>query len=482
MNPIIYWFRQDLRLDDLPGLLAAASTARPVLPCFIFDPQASGRWAPGGAARWWLHHSLASLSANISGRGGKLLVFKGDTLEVLQNLATVTGAAGIYCSRGYEPWAAAQECRLIETFKDSACEFQRFPGSLLFEPEQIANSSGLPFKVFTPFWRACLRQPPPAAPRDLPANLEFAGIPAGKHGPVAADSLEDLSLLPRNPDWAAHWTELWEPGEAGARTRLTHFIGGGLSRYSEGRDHPELDATSLLSPHLHWGEISPRQVWHVADCSGLPHDQVSKFHSELGWREFSRHLLHHFPDIQEKPFRAAFADFPWIGKKEHLAAWQNGYTGYPIVDAGMRQLWKTGFMHNRVRMVVASFLTKHLLLPWQAGADWFWDTLVDADLASNACGWQWAAGSGADAAPYFRIFNPTAQGERFDRDGSYVRRWLPELAGLPNRFLHQPWNAPPPILSEAGIELGRDYPEPIVDHRAARQAALDAYSAIRQSS
>ncbi len=476
MQPIIYWFRQDLRLVDLPGLAAAAATGRPVIPCYIFDPDAAGRWAPGGASRWWLHHSLASLSAEIEELGGQLLVLRGDSLQTLRELVNSSGATSVHCSRCYEPWSAAQERAIHDALQDSGCELRRFAGSLLFEPEQIANQAGLPFKVFTPFWKACRRQPEPAAAGELPPGLEFATPAAAK-----ACGLDGLELLPRKPDWAAAWTGHWQPGTAGALARLEDFTSSGLANYGDGRDHPAQETTSRLSAHLHFGEISPRQVWHAAARSGQPAAQVDKFLSELGWREFCWHLLHHFPKIPEQAFKSQFEEFPWLGKPEHLAAWQQGRTGYPIVDAGMRQLWQTGFMHNRVRMIVASFLTKHLLLSWQAGEEWFWDTLVDADLANNACSWQWAAGSGADAAPYFRIFNPTAQGEKFDKQGEYTRHWVPELAALPDKYLHQPWNAPAEVLAEAGIELGADYPAPVVDHKAARETALAAYATIRKS-
>ena len=480
--PIIYWFRNDLRLADLPGLAAAAATGRPVIPCYILDDDSAGRWAPGGASRWWLHHSLASLEASIAGRGGELLIYRGDTRKILAYLATNTGAAGIYCSRAYEPWAAELERSLHDDFEAEDLEFKRFAGSLLFEPEQIANQSGDPFKVFTPFWKACLREPEPKAPKDAPGKGIFADIP--KPRPPAADarSLDGLELLPTSPNWAEGWEQLWRPGETGARARLDTFLDEGLGDYAAGRDHPAMDVTSRLSPHIHHGEISPRQIWHTVSDGRRPQQQVKKFLSELGWREFSYHLLHHFPQIPEKAFKEQFADFPWLGKKHHLEAWQKGQTGYPIVDAGMRELWQTGYMHNRVRMVVASFLTKHLLLPWQQGEEWFWDCLVDADLASNSCSWQWVAGSGADAAPYFRIFNPTTQGEKFDKQGEYVRRWVPEIEALPDKYLHEPSAAPKDVLEKAGITLGEDYPEPLVDHKAARQAALDAYGEIRKGS
>ena len=478
--PVIYWFRQDLRLADLPGLAAAAETG-PVIPCYIHDPESAGRWAPGGASRWWMHHSLAALGKDIAERGGELLVYQGDTREILDYLVDATDARAIFCSRAYEPWAAELERELHEACTERDVEFKRFAGSLLFEPEQIANQSGDPFKVFTPFWKACLRQPQPKSPRDAPASGSFAEVPAPRPDAASARSLNGLELLPRNPDWAAGWEDLWAPGAAGAAERLETFLEHGLGDYADGRNHPAREVTSRLSPHIRFGEISPRQIWHAAEQSGQPASQLNKFLSELGWREFSYHLLHHFPEIPEKAFKDQFENFPWAGNKAHLRAWQKGQTGYPIVDAGMRELWQTGYMHNRVRMVVASFLTKHLLLPWQDGEAWFWDCLVDADLASNSCSWQWVAGSGADAAPYFRIFNPTAQGEKFDKAGDYVRRWVPEIAGLPDKYLHEPAAAPDEILADAGITLGKDYPQPLVDHKAARQAALDAYDTVKKA-
>ncbi len=477
-NPIIFWFRQDLRLSDLPGLAAAADTEQKILPVYIYDKESPGDWAPGGASRWWLHHSLDSLSKSISKRNGELLICAGNTQSVLTELAETTGATAIYCSRGYEPWAASLERTLHDGFEEKGIEFKRFGGNLLFEPEQIQNQSGEPYKVFTPFWKACRRQPTPRKPKDAVTSGYYqADLP--KLDAADAQGLENLALRPESPNWADGWDDLWSPGEAGAQERLERFLDESIADYDEGRDKPALEATSQLSPHIHHGEISPRQIWHAAEDSGK---EVDKFLSELGWREFSYHLLHHFPEIPEKAFKEQFDDFPWLGNKKHLHAWQQGQTGYPMVDAGMRELWQTGFMHNRVRMVVASFLTKHLLLPWQLGEAWFWDCLVDADLASNGCSWQWVAGSGADAAPYFRIFNPTTQGEKFDKAGEYIRRWIPEIAELPNKYLHEPSTAPEDVLEEAGVTLGETYPEPIVEHKAARQAALDAYEEIRQAS
>ncbi|MEP5763618.1 MAG: deoxyribodipyrimidine photo-lyase [Halieaceae bacterium] len=479
----IYWFRQDLRLQDLPGLQAAIASGRPVIPCYIFDPDSAGDWAPGAASRWWLHHSLASLAASIEALGGELLLLQGDSRALLRELAAANNAHNIYCSRAYEPAAAELEQQLNQSLSADGRSLKRYPGSLLFEPEQIANQSGLPFKVFTPFWKACRRQPQPSMPGATPAAGIFAEPANIASGPCQARTLQQLKLLPEQPDWASHWSELWQPGESGAGDRLQQFLRGGVARYSEGRDHPALEVTTRLSAHIHHGEISPRQIWHAAMAMMAEQpsleQELNKFLSELGWREFSCHLLHHFPQLPEQAFKPLFDNFPWLGQAAALEAWQRGQTGYPIVDAGMRELWQTGFMHNRVRMIVASFLTKHLLISWQTGEAWFWDTLVDADLASNACSWQWVAGSGADASPYFRIFNPTLQGQKFDKAGDYVRQWVPEIAALPDKHLHEPAAAPADILASAGITLGQDYPEPIVDHRQARQAALAAYQAIK---
>lgn len=477
-NPILFWYRQDLRVTDLPGLLAAVGTGRPVIPCYIFDENAAGEWSPGAASRWWLHHSLGALHADLQKLGTGLVLRRGNTREVLLSLARETGASSVYCSRQYEPWASEQESRLHSELAKDDIELKRYQGSLLFEPESIKNQSGLPFKVFTPFWRACRREPMPDRPQAEPQGAHWhEQLPA-------SDDLASWQLTPESPDWAASWQEFWQPGSTGASDRIARFFREGIRNYSDGRNHPALDTTTRLSPHLHFGEISPRQVWHAAmeALAGEPilQDEIDKFLSEMGWREFSHHLLSHFPTMPQAPFKGQFDDFPWLGTPAQLKAWQQGQTGYPIVDAGMRELWQTGYMHNRVRMVVASFLTKHLLVHWRAGENWFWDTLLDANLANNACGWQWVAGSGADASPYFRIFNPVTQGEKFDKHGDYVRQWVPEIASLPDKYLHKPWEAPEEILTSAKVELGSDYPHPIVDHRQAREAALTAYGSIKK--
>jgi deoxyribodipyrimidine photo-lyase len=476
-TPVIYWYRQDLRLRDLPGLTAALATGRPVLACYILDDESAGSWRLGGASRWWLHHSLSALATAIELAGGQLYLARGNTREILARLAALTGADLVCCSRQYEPWARQLESDLFADLANDGVELKRYPGALLWEPETVQNQAGEPFKVFTPFWRKCTRAPLATLPDTV---VTLARWPR-KCG--AAERLNDWALLPTRPDWATSWNKLWQPGERGAQYKLSGFLRGAIADYDEGRNYPARKATSGLSPHLHFGEIAPARVVHtarqVASATPALEGEIEKFLSELGWREFSHHLLFHFPSLPEQAFKAAFAQFPWVGGAAQLRAWQQGRTGYPIVDAGMRELWQTGYMHNRLRMIVASFLCKHLLVDWRAGERWFWDTLVDADLANNASGWQWVAGSGADASPYFRIFNPTLQGQKFDRAGDYVRRWVPELAALPDRYLHEPWTAPSEVLRQAGVEPGLSYPLPIVDHRDARSAALAAYADIK---
>lgn len=476
-TPIIYWFRQDLRTRDLPGLAAAVATGRTVLPCYILDDIAPGDDAMGSASRWWLHHSLAALREELAVLGGTLILRRGPAAEVLKHLVKETGADAVYCSRLYEPWANELEVMLHDALAEQEVSFKRYPGSLLFDPEKVATKSGTPFKVFTPFWRHCRSSNPPARPKGVPGSATWY------RGKCTSEALTSWQLLPTSPDWAQSWLDLWQPGSDGAAQRLAAFLDGPVTNYSEGRNHPALEATTRLSPHLHFGEISPRAIWHAATglAAQKPEQdgQVAKFLSELGWREFSHHLLYHFPSITREPFKPQFSHFPWLGNAAALTDWQRGKTGYPIVDAGMRELWQTGYMHNRIRMVVASFLTKHLLVNWRAGARWFQDTLLDADLANNSCGWQWVAGSGADASPYFRLFNPVIQSEKFDKDGVYIRQWVPELARLPDRYLNKPWEAPAPVLATAGVRLGENYPRPMVDHRSARESALAAYASLK---
>jgi deoxyribodipyrimidine photo-lyase len=477
--PVILWFQQDLRVQYQPALSAAVASGRPVVPVYILDQQGSGRWAPGGASRWWLHNSLASLCSSLEKLGSGLVLRRGPASRVLATLIAETGAESIFVTRRYESYAAGLECALAADFKKDGIEFRRFGGSLIFEPEALATKDGLPYKVFTPFYKACLARLPAASPAKAPSSI--AALPQLPK----SDRLADWALLPTSPDWAGGLRTTWAPGEQGAGARLDTFLTNAMTDYERCRDRPDKRGTSQISPHLHFGEISSRLCWqkirfalemndHRGESGGIA------FLRELIWREFSYHLLHHWPNLPEAPFRAGFKDFPWEENAANLQAWQEGRTGYPMVDAGMRQLWFTGWMHNRVRMVVASFLVKHLLIPWQAGAAWFWDTLVDADLANNSASWQWVAGCGADAAPYFRIFNPVIQGQKFDPDGAYVRQWVPELGAVPTPFIHQPWTAPPHVLADAGVVLGKEYPGPIVDHATARRRALDAFQQMKQ--
>jgi len=474
--PAIVWFRQDLRLADNPAL-AAAAAAGPVLPLYILDT-GTRAWPPGGAGRWWLHHSLAALADALRRRHGlNLLLLRGDPAVLLPRLVRQTGARAVYWNRLYEPAAIQRDTVIKSDLKTAGIAVETGNSALLFEPWTVQTRIKGWFRVFSPFWRACLALPQPP-PQPAPKTV------TGWTGAVTGERLEDWGLLPAAPDWAGSLRAAWQPGEAGAAARLAGFLDTALSGYADERDRPDRAATSRLSPHLHFGEIGPRQIWQAVQMRIAQHDHgrgdaAGKFLAEIGWREFSYHLLYHFPDLPERNFRGDFDGFPWHDDPALLRRWQRGRTGYPIVDAGMRELWQTGWMHNRVRMIAASFLVKHLRQHWRHGAAWFWDTLVDADLASNAASWQWVAGSGADAAPYFRIFNPILQGAKFDPDGAYVRRWVPELAALPATYIHQPWAAPAAVLAAAGVTPGRSYPAPVVDHDRARKAALAAFAGLR---
>ncbi|HEY4133994.1 MAG TPA: deoxyribodipyrimidine photo-lyase [Alphaproteobacteria bacterium] len=478
-SPIIVWFRQDLRLADNPALAAAVESGAPVIPVYVHDEQAPGEWAMGGASLWWLHRSLAALGADLSQRGSRLILRKGAASDALDRLIEQTGAQAVLWNRLYEPWAIARDTAIKSSIAARGIRAESFNAGLLFEPWTVKTGGGGPYKVFTPFWKACLAAPAPAMPRKAPQTLA-----APKAWP-AGDKLESWNLLPAKPDWAGGLREAWTPGEAGAMDRLSLFLDDGLADYAEMRNRPDVDGSSRLSPHLHFGEIAPRQVWHrvqaLSDAGKTSAASAAGFLREIGWREFSTHLLYHFAQLPKLPLQASFAAMPWRTDAAALAAWQRGRTGYPIVDAGMRQLWQTGWMHNRVRMIVGSFLVKHLLLPWHAGEVWFWDTLVDADLANNAASWQWIAGCGADAAPYFRVFNPMLQGEKFDPQGAYVAEWVPELAELPAPFIHRPWTAGLAMLKEAGVVLGKTYPKPIVEHQGGRTRALNAWKSLREN-
>lgn len=468
MKLAIVWFRRDLRLADNPAWIRACREAERVLPVYIHDPDAEGNWVPGAASRWWLHHSLGSLAAALRSKGSMLLLMAGDTGAVLSDLAKRTGADAVYWSRRYEPAAVRCEQQVKQRLRGAGMAAEGHNASLLFEPWTIRTAAGEPYRVFTPFWRRCRAQVPGVVVERSPGRVP--GLPEGVPD---GQSLERLGLLPRVP-WYRGFETAWEPGEGGARKALRRFCRGRLRHYPAARNRPGIDGTSGLSPHLHFGEVGPRQV--VAALAGhagsdLDDGAASVFLAEIGWREFAHHLLFHFPRSPEEPLDERFLRFPWTRDDQGgLAAWQAGRTGIPMVDAGMRQLWHTGWMHNRARMIVASFLTKNLLIPWREGARWFWDTLVDADLANNTLGWQWTAGCGADAAPFFRIFNPVLQGERYDADGAYVRQWVPELRGVPAPALHAPWRLPSP---PAG------YPAPIADLKLSRRRALAAFDSIK---
>jgi deoxyribodipyrimidine photo-lyase len=484
----VVWFRRDLRITDNPALLEA-SRRGDVVPLFILDedgrgdaatserlPADNGAGRPlGGASRWWLHHSLSALGAGLGG----LLLLRGRSAQVLSDVIAATNATAVYWNRSYEPLAVRHDTALKTAVSERGVEARSFIGNVLNEPWEVTGISGKPYEVFSPYWRAC-RARPLADPLPAPTGLRLARLPRG------GERLADWKLLPERPNWAAGWEPIWQPGEAGAQRQLAAFLANGLRGYSTLRDRPDLSHTSRLSPHLHWGEISPRQVAAATsrrvDSEPALGPDGDKLLSEIGWREFAIQLLFHHPLLAERNWRPAFDAYPWRDDPEAWDAWRCGRTGYPMVDAGMRELWQTGWMHNRARMIVASFLVKHLRLHWQRGEAWFWDTLVDADLANNANGWQWVAGSGADAAPYFRIFNPVTQGRKFDPDGAYVRRWCPELARLPAAFIHAPFEAPAGVLAAAGVVLGTTYPKPIVDHARARAAALAGYEAVRARS
>jgi deoxyribodipyrimidine photo-lyase len=446
-HPLIVLFCQDLRLQDNPALHFACQTGQPIIPVYILDDVQPGKWKMGSASRWWLHHSLSSLDQALREKGSGLFLYQGDTLNILSRLIQEHHAAAVFWNRCYEPYAIGLEQKM----KDLLPQSKSFNGSLLFEPWEILNRQQKPYKVFTPYWKKCMEVESIEDP--LPPPLQILTKQ------IESEPLDSFHLL-------SGINKPWEVGEKAAHAKLKGFIEQSLNTYEHGRDIPALDGTSALSPHLHFGEVSPRQIFHAANAN-------TKFLSELGWREFNYYQLYHFPQLPDEPIRPEFSKFHWENNPSLLQKWEKGETGYPIVDAGMRQLWQTGWMHNRVRMITASFLIKDLLLPWQKGADWFWETLVDADLANNSANWQWVAGSGFDAAPFFRIFNPILQSKKFDPEGIYIKRWIPELAKVPAGLIHTPWvNASP--------NLKLSYPSPIVDHEEARKRALKEFKAQRK--
>jgi deoxyribodipyrimidine photo-lyase len=456
-KPIIVWFRQDLRLSDNPALAHAVKTGQPVICLYLLDDVTPGDQKMGGASRWWLHHALAALDAALKKKGGGLVLRHGEAAEIIPALVQETGADSIAWNRCYEPFAIARDTALKAALTQQGISVESFNGSLLAEPWELKTGGGTPFRVYTPFWKALRARPEPAPPLRAPAKINFHA--------TKSDALKSWKLLPTRPDWSKGFDGT--PGEDGAHEALYDFLGH-VSGYGMARDIPGRRGTSHLSPHLHFGEISPRQVWHAVRAREATQD-TEKFLAELGWREFNHQLLFHNPHLPTRAHDARFEHMKWRNSEKDFIAWSRGQTGVPIVDAGMRQLWQTGWMHNRVRMIVASFLIKHLLLDWRKGKRWFWDTLVDANLANNAANWQWVAGSGADASPYYRIFNPVLQGEKFDPQGTYVRRFVPELATVPDKFIHRPWDTPSPPTN---------YPAPIVELGAGRDRALAAFKAL----
>ncbi len=470
-SPAILWFRRDLRVADHPALTAAIDSGAPVL-CLYIDHEFAGR-PRGGASEWWLHHSLKSLESDLEKCGAKLHILRGNPEVLIPSIVQDIKAGAVHWSRRYDGDSIELDKAIKSTLKDDGIDVHSHPGSLLREPWEIKTGSDTYYKVFTPYWKACLKAG--GIEDALPAPKSIDGWNGNLKGSLPID---DLGLLPTDPDWAGGFDGPWTPGSAGAHERLASFLDGHVQHYDEQRNvAANEDGTSGLSPHLAFGEISPREVWHETRNNSEVYDV---YLSEIGWREFSYVLLYHNPKLGSENFKPAFDNFKWDNNKTKLRAWQRGQTGYPFVDAGMRQLWATGWMHNRVRMVAASFLIKHLLIDWRRGEEWFWDTLVDADPASNAASWQWVAGSGADASPYFRIFNPFTQGEKFDPEGEYVKRWVPELAKMPKKYIHRPWDAPTDVLVRAGVKLGGNYPKPIVEHKAAREEALGRYKASRE--
>ena len=468
MSAGVVWFRRDLRLADNPALSAALDGHDEIICVYIHAPEEDAPWQPGAASRWWLHHSLTALDQDLRERGAQLVVVAGESLSSLQALVKKYNADGVYWNRLYEPAAIKRDKKIKSALAEAGTTAGSFNGSLLFEPWQVETGQGAPYRVFTPFWRNIRSRLEPQEPLPAPKNIPTPVI-------KSETTIADLQLLP-GISWDKQFHDAWQPGEAGASESLQDFEASALADYASDRDRPDRVGTSRLSPHLHHGEISSNQVaWSLqqGDHRAGMEKASESYLREIGWREFSQHLLYHFPTMPKENLNPRFDAFRWDRRNAAtLKRWQQGRTGIPMVDAGMRELWATGWMHNRVRMLVASFLTKNLRQHWHHGERWFWDTLVDADLANNSQGWQWTAGCGVDAAPYFRIFNPVTQGEKFDPQGSYVRRWIPELKDVPAPLVHRPWDDPE-LLARTG------YPAPMVDLKSSREDALAAYQATK---
>lgn len=474
MSTAIVWFRRDLRLIDQPALFYASKHYDQIIALYIHSDDAE--YPIGGASRWWLHHSLSALNESLEAKQSRLIIRRGSCLEVLEKIIKESGADAVFWNRLYEPDIIACDSRIKETLTQKGLIVKSFNASLLNEPWAVTKSDGQPYKVFTAYMNACIKQFP-FAHKPLPTPKTLPNTP--DH--IKSDSVKKLALL-SNMGWDKTFYSCWQPGEVGAHHALNRFAKEQVNDYSEARNFPSTKGTSLLSPHLAFGEISAHTIHTALSQDSKKRVNASAYIRQLYWRDFANYLLFHFPHTINSPMDKRFIKFPWRkNTKKELAAWQRGQTGIPIIDAGMRELWSTGWMHNRVRMIVASFLCKNCLITWQQGAQWFWDTLVDADLANNTMGWQWVAGCGADAAPYFRIFNPILQSEKFDRDGAYIKKWVPELTSMPSKYIHAPWQAPSPVLTDSGIRLGKTYPLPLVDLSQSRTDALTAFSQIKNS-
>lgn len=476
LSPVIVWFRKDLRLEDHPALSAAAETGQPLLPLFIYSENRNNDWPMGEPAKWWLHHSLEKLNQALNKLDSQLILLKGDPKQLLVSLCRQTRCTAVFYNQQFTPQTRADDRQVMQALEHHGIVVHHYFDYLLLNPDQTSTQQGTPYKIFTPFWKKNSIHYHPPKPLSKPKLLARpAQWPASL-------SLAELNLLKKNT--FNHLHDFWTPGHQGAKQRLQQFIKKGLTNYSHDRDFPAIEGISRLSPHLHFGEITPCQIWHTLKTHSLlstsdqVENQTQAFIRQLFWRDFAAHLLYHFPHTLTEPLNKKFVIFPWMSNQNYIKAWQLGRTGYPLVDAGMRELAQTGFMHNRVRMIAASFLTKDLLIPWQTGAKWFWKKLVDADLANNTFGWQWTAGCGADASPFFRIFNPTTQSQVFDSQAHYIKKWVPELKLLPLPWIFKPWQAPQPVLKEAGVLLGKHYPYPIVDHDVMRKIALGNYEKL----
>ncbi len=474
IKPAIVWFRQDLRLADNPALDHACRSGAPIVAVYVFDELSPDIRPMGAAQKWWLHHSLAALADDLDTRGNRLIFRRGAAEDVVTDLAAETGAQTVYWNRRYGDGEEAVDSAIKLRLENEGLDVTSFDGILMHEPSKVRTGSGKYYKVYTPFWKNLAENLSVRTPLGVPETIS----PANED--LTSDTLDDWHLLPTAPDWAGGIRATWTPGETAAHADLDAFLSDDLQDYDTARDRPGPDRTSRMSPRLRHGEVSPHQLWHAAQDGRRTADGKARetWLKELVWREFSYHLLHHNPDLHERNFNPKFDDFEWREDAGDLKAWQKGQTGYPIVDAGMRQLWNTGWMHNRVRMIAGSFLVKHLLIDWREGERWFWDCLVDGDPASNAAQWQWVGGTGADASPYFRVFNPIIQAQKFDPEGTYIQRHVPELRNLPAEYLPAPWDAPQDVLDEAGIELGKTYPRPIIEHKKGRERALDTLAAL----